>query len=236
MFNSIFGKHDAKTHPANEAERNGTDHNGSSERRESFKRLLGPQQVVPEQNGHKPATAGVPINVGPPSFEQIYQSAAVKPPKLVYGIVKVAEMAASPHLAGMPADFKRKALLMALDAADTSVGDVLNDVVIRQRALKDYEDALQEKVKQFDAEQEKRNRVEQQELDRITSQHMGRIQATLDEVARAHEEFRAWQKSKQQESQRLTEAAALCVTQDKVEGDDDNNVMAIPQRATGTFR
>lgn len=235
MFN-IFGKHEIKHSYLTASDGNHIDHAGSSERRDGFKRILGTPQVGGPQNGHKPTPAAVTRNNGPLPFEEIYRSAAVPPPQLDYGIAKVAEMAASRHLAGMPTEFKRNALLMALEAANTNVGDVLNDVVIRQRALADYEETLQEKMKLFDAEQSERNRIEQQELDRITSQQMARIQSNLDEVARAHEELRAWQKSKQQESLRLTEAAALCVSQDKPEEDDGDNVLSIPQRATGTFR
>src|SRR5579864_4481493 len=57
--------------------------------------------------------SGVP-KYGP--FEQIYQAAAVKPPRLAYGILKVAEMMNSPHLSGMSPDARRCSLLMALEA------------------------------------------------------------------------------------------------------------------------
>ena len=42
-------------------------------------------------------------------FEQIYQSGAVKPPRICYGVLKVAEMLNSSHLCGMPAESKRAA-------------------------------------------------------------------------------------------------------------------------------
>jgi len=125
---------------------------------------------------------------------------------------------------------------MALEAADTGVSDVLNDVVIRQRALDDYEEALKEKVKQFEAAQAEQNRLRQAELDRLTSQYQARIQANLDAVERIHELLRNWQRTKQQEAQRLIDAAALCVSREKVEEDSDDKVMAISQRATGTRR
>ena len=51
------------------------------------------------------------------SFEQVYGNAAVKPPRIPYGILKVADMVDSPHLSGMSPEAKRCALLMALDAA-----------------------------------------------------------------------------------------------------------------------
>ena len=142
-------------------------------------------------------------------------------------------MGGSPHLAGMSTIFKRKALLMALDAAGTDVGEVLNDVVTRQRALKEYEESYLEKVTQFEASQMEQNRLQKAELDRITAQFKSRIDASLAEVDRWHQEFREWQKVKQQELQRLTDAAALCVPHESEEEDGviEGKVMAIAQRA-----
>jgi hypothetical protein len=173
----------------------------------------------------------------PASFEEIYQDAAVKPARLACGIVKVAEMSRSNHLAGMPPDFKRRALLMALEATGTNVGEVLNDVVIRQRALQEYEEAHQKKLNQFESAYDEQNRVLQAELDKITAQFKARIQAGRDEVELRQEEFREWQRSKQQELQRYTEAAALCVPQDaaKEEEEPEKKIMTIHQRAGGAY-
>ena len=46
-----------------------------------------------------------------PSFEQIYQNAAVKPPRLNYSILKVSEMLNSSHLSTMSDEAKRCSLL-----------------------------------------------------------------------------------------------------------------------------
>ena len=113
MFEGWFGKEEAKDLRASGGEKNGNGNYGTSVRNENLKRLLSPVHVVTNGNG-KGVTAP-----GPPTFEQIYQNAVVKPPKLAYGVHKVAEMAGSGHLAGMPAEFKRRALLMALEAAGT---------------------------------------------------------------------------------------------------------------------
>jgi hypothetical protein len=240
MFDTWFGKHDTTDLSLSGSEKSANGNGRSTERNEHLKRLLGPGQAAtdcPDRVGRKPAT---PPN--PPPFEQIYQTAAVKPPKLVYGIQKVAEMGSSTHLAGMSPVFKRKALLMALEAAGTDVGEVLNDVVARQRALKEYEESYLDEVNQFEAAQIEQNRLQKAELDRITSQFKVRIDASLDEVERWHAGFREWQKSKHQELQRLTDAAALCVPhesapeQDEEEEEGDSKVMTIAQRAGGSYR
>lgn len=149
----------------------------------------------------------------PASFDQIYQSAAAKPPQIRYGILKVMEMIDSPHLAGMTPEAKRCALMMALEAAGAEIEDLLQDAVVRQRALNDYEEKQQDRMSEFEAAIAEDNRAIQMELDRITSQYMARIQANVDEVAGQQDTFHAWQKRKQQECHRMTDAAAVLVPQ-----------------------
>lgn len=162
------------------------------------------------------------------SFDQIYSSSAVRPPALTYGILKVASMVNSAHLAGMSPDGKRNSLLMAFEAAAVEVEDLLQDAVVRQKALNDYEDARQQKLKELEAAKLEENNRIQLELDRITAQYMSRIQANLDEIAREQDQFRAWQRGKQQEAQRITEAAAFCVPQ----GSSGNGLSDVLERAT----
>lgn len=146
-------------------------------------------------------------------FDQIYQNAAIRPVANTYSILKVAEMANSTHIAGMAAEAKRCSLLMALEAAGAEVENLLQDAVIRQRALNDYEAAQQTRLKELETAKAAENRKIQEELDRLTNQYMAMIQANLDEVAREQEAFRLWQQRKQTESMRITEAAAICVPQ-----------------------
>lgn len=102
---------------------------------------------------------------------------------------------------------------MALEAAGVEVEDVLQDAVARQRALNDYEEAQQSWLNGFETAKLEENRRIQAELDRLTGQYMGRIQSNLDEMARAQDDLGNWQKQKQQEAQRITEAATFCVPQ-----------------------
>jgi hypothetical protein len=158
------------------------------------------------------APAPEPKIAAPPSFDNIYSGAAVKPPRIPYGILKIADMMASVHLSGMSPETKRSALLMALEAAGAEVEDVLQDAVVRQRALNDYEDSYQGRLRDLENAKSEENSKIQAELDRITAQYMSRIQGNVDDVAREQDNFRAWQKRKQMEVARITEAAAFCVS------------------------
>jgi hypothetical protein len=165
----------------------------------------------------------------PPAFDQIYNGGAVKPSRIPYGILKVADMIASTHLSGMSPETKRSALLMALEAAGAEVEDVLQDAVVRQRALNDYEETYQGRLKDLENLKSEENSKIQAELDRITGQYMSRIQANVDDVAREQDNYRAWQKRKQQEVERITEAAAFCVPHGSQNG---NGLSSVLERAT----
>lgn len=143
-------------------------------------------------------------------FAQIYKRAGV-PAHGPCGILKVVEMVQSPHLLGLSPEAKRCALLMALEAVGASVEGVLQDGVARQGVLNDYEKEQQEKLRRFEETKAEENRRLQAELDKLTHDYMVRMQAALDDVSREQDKFRAWQKRKQQELQKIAEAAALCV-------------------------
>jgi hypothetical protein len=178
-----------------------------------------------------PATAAAGGDKTPP-FEQIYQNAAIKPPRLAYNILKVAEMLRSQHLEGMSTESRRCSLLMALEAAGAELEDLLQDAVVRQRALNDFEDAELNRLKELEARKGAENREIQAELDRLTGQYMSLIQANVDAVAREQDNFRAWQKRKQQEVQRITEAATICVPP----GTGNGGLTAVLERATALHR
>jgi hypothetical protein len=145
------------------------------------------------------------------TFEDIYKGAPAQPPRMAYGILKVAEMLNSAHLAGMSHESKRCSVMMAIEAAGIQVEDLLQDAMLRQRALNDYEQAEELRLKDFESATDRENNLLQAELERLTSQYMARIQANVDEVAAGQDRFRAWQKRKQQELQHISAAAAICV-------------------------
>jgi hypothetical protein len=59
---------------------------------------------------------------------------------------------------------------------------------------------------------------------------MSRIQTNSDQVAQEQDNFRAWQKRKQQESQRITDAATFCVPQGNGSNGSANSLTAVLER------
>jgi len=179
----------------------------------------GPEAVILPQS----LADGSPMN-------PIYEEAAIEKHPSGYTILKVAAMAASPHLAGMPPEGRRSALLMALQAAGVELSVVVADAIARQRALNGHEDKLVAQLNEFEAAKAKEIAALQAELDRMAAECKLRIQANKDQVARQQAAFQEWRKLRRQESQRIAAAASLLVPADSPSGGE--TLAALLDRAT----
>ena len=207
-----------------------TGRNGSAVHPNGVAKLSTALQRESERPGN--GVAGAAKGVAPvlESFEEIYACSGIKAPGKNYSILKVVEMLNSKHLADMTPDSKRNSLMMALEAAEAEIGDLLQDAVTRNRALDEYEEKRQEQIKTFEAAKAEENNKLHAELERLTSQYMSRIQTNSDQVAQEQDNFRAWQKRKQQESQRITDAATFCVPQGNGSNGSANSLTAVLER------
>lgn len=172
----------------------------------------------------KPTTMEVPVNkptshaadvVDHPrnellSYDDIYHAAGIMNPRSGYGIHKVVEMLNSERIRDLSKDVQRASVLMALEAAGASVGDLLQDASRRQQALNSYEDAQRKQLEEFEARKTQENAQIQAEMERITAHYAERMQKNLDLVAHEKEALRNWQMAKQHESQRISEVMELC--------------------------
>jgi hypothetical protein len=204
------GSRNGDTATEEEPDRNGSAHRGQA----VAQRAAGDKAGWEPPGSVNPEVAPVVVRFA--GFDEIYRNAPVKPPKVAYDILKIAEMVNSPHLAELSVEAKRCSLMMALEAIDVRVEDLLQDAMVRQRALNDYEDALELKLKEFEAAKAKENTLIQAELDRLSAAHNRRIQANLDAIAREEDHLRNWRKLKQEESEHIAEAASFCAPQGAV--------------------
>jgi len=152
---------------------------------------------------------GFPVELLP--IEDIYRTSGIRNPRKDYGINKVVEMLRSEHVRDLPSEMKRAAVLMALDAAGIPVEEVLRDAKARQDALDSYE---AERKKQMEAEwarKAKENAEIMAELESAKLHHTACINRNLDRIVREKATFSEWLAMKQQESQNIIEAAALCL-------------------------
>ena len=204
--------------------------NGSANHTTSMAGLSNALQREAERSSAGIANETTEVSPAFESFEEVYLSAGIKTSGRNYTIQKIADMVNSKHLADMTLEAKRNALMMALDAAGAEIGDLLQDAVTRNRALDDYEEERQEEVRKFESVKAEENNKLHAEMERLTGEYMSRIQANSDRVAQEQDNFRGWQKRKQMESQRITDAATFCVPQGNGSNVSSSSLGAVLER------
>src|SRR5580704_2057998 len=137
--------------------------------------------VQPRESNHVPKNADHTGLGKFDSFDEIYRSGPADQTNLPYDIMKVAQMLASPHIASMSVESKRGSLMMALEAAGAEPKDIMQDAMVRQRSLSDYEEGQQKRLRDFESYKGELNREIQEELDRINGEYLARIQANVNE-------------------------------------------------------
>lgn len=152
----------------------------------------------------------------PNSFDEIYRAAEIPAPAHGYTVMKIAEMLQSEHIRGLPADVRRNAILVALEAAGVNVSEVIEDAVRRDRALDTYERVLQKSVEELKARKSQENQQIQSEMERVVNEYRTRIQGNNDEVAKQEERFYGWRLQKQQEEKKIADAVGYFVSENPI--------------------
>lgn len=144
------------------------------------------------------------------SYDDIYHAAGIMSPRSGYDIHKVVDMLNSDRLRDLSNDVKRVSVLMALDAAGTSVGDLLQDATRRQQALDGYEAAKKKQLEDFEAFKSQENAKIEAEMEHVRAHYAERIQRNRDLVAQEKEALRNWQAAMQLETRRIADVMELC--------------------------
>ncbi len=144
-------------------------------------------------------------------MEDIYRAAGIMNPKRGYSINKVVEMLQSRHIRDLSKEMKRAAVLMALEAAGTSIDQVQRDAKVRQDALDAHEAQQKEQVEGEWARKAEEVIQIQAELESIKAHYMSRIERNKEGVARERATFADWLATKHEESLSMAEAIELCL-------------------------
>jgi len=144
-------------------------------------------------------------------FERIYDLAGLAQGGAKYTVTKVASLVAnSKYLRAQPAQTKSTAILVALEAVNTTVEEITEDASQRERVLDTYEGVQQKALEEFEGRKLKHNRELQAQLEATIADCNNKMQANAGDLTRARESFTAWQSRKHQEVERLRETVSLC--------------------------
>lgn len=136
-------------------------------------------------------------------FRSIYAEAGITTPAHGYGVEKVSAMLANSRLASSPRDVRATAALAALEAAQVPLRDVIDDAVLRHKALAAFEAA---KALELQATRTRsRSRIEalQEQVRVFMATRNGEIDTLNRAVQAARQQLAQLQARKQREEDRL---------------------------------
>ena len=162
--------------------------------------------VVPEADAE--TTFAAPVTT-PTDLAEIYTSAQIATPAHGYTVLKVAEMLQSEHIRTLPADVKRKSMMVALDAAGVKVEEIVEDAVQRDRALDTYERVLQKHLEELRAAKAAENQRIEDEINQRVAELRARIDENTPKLTAEQDNLLAWRARKRQEEDRIAEAVEL---------------------------
>jgi hypothetical protein len=142
------------------------------------------------------------------SFEAVYEEAGIQLPAHKYGVDKVSEMLAGKRLASLGREVKATAVLAALEAAQVPIRDVIQDAVLRDKALDDFEAAKEAEVQDLKAKSEARIAAIKDEIDTLLREKNAEIEGLKKAAEAAEQAFVDLQARKRKEEDRLHEVVA----------------------------
>ena len=143
----------------------------------------------------------VPADVD--DFGAVYQEAGIELPLHGYGIDKVSEMLESKRLSSLGREVKATAVMAALEAAQVPIRDVIQDAVLRDKALDAFEAAKEREIADLRKASESRLEALKAEMDEYLRAKNAEIEQLKQAGERAAAAFVKLQDRKRREEQRL---------------------------------
>ena len=141
-------------------------------------------------------------------FGAVYQEAGIELPLHGYGVDKVGEMLESKRLAPLGREVKAQAVMAALEAAQVPLRDVIQDAVLRDKALDAFEAAKEHELGGLKAQSEQRIQAIKDEIDAFLREKNGEIEELKRAVEGAGSALSQLKARKQREEERIHSVVA----------------------------
>jgi hypothetical protein len=159
-----------------------------------------PAQAFEASAPKRVARSEVPADA---DFARVYDEAGIEPPTHGYGVEKVSELLENKRLAALPREVKASAVLAALEAAGVPIRDVIQDAVLRDKALDAFEAAKQRELQELRARSQARITQLQGELDELVKKIGAEIESLKRGGEAAEQALQALLERKRREEERL---------------------------------
>ena len=141
-------------------------------------------------------------------FGAVYAEAGIELPLHGYGVDKVAEMLENKRLATLQREVKATAVLAALEAASVPIREVIQDAVVRDKALDSFEAAKAQEIQELQAQSSARIEAIKNEIEVVLKEKNAEMEGLKQAKDAAERAFQALQARKRQEEQRLFDLVA----------------------------
>jgi len=141
-------------------------------------------------------------------FGAVYQEAGIELPLHGYGVDKVAEMLENKRLASLQREVKATAVLAALEAASVPIREVIQDAVLRDKALDAFEAAKATEVRELQARTGARIEAIKGEIDAFLKEKNAEMEGLKEAKDAADRALLELQARKHREEQRLYDVVA----------------------------
>lgn len=148
----------------------------------------------------------VPADVA--DFGAVYQEAGIELPLHGYGVDKAGEMLQSKRLETLGREVRASAVLAALEAAGVAVRDVIQDGVLRDKALDAFEAAKERELGELRAKTDARIKAIKDEIDSVLREKNAEMEGLKKAAETADRAFLDLQSRKRREEERLHEVVA----------------------------
>jgi hypothetical protein len=165
-----------------------------------------PPESFEEAPPHRVTRSEVPADVT--DFGAVYQEAGIELPLHGYGIDKVGEMLENKRLATLQREVKATAVLAALEAASVPIHDVIQDAVLRDKALDAFEAAKGKEVQELQTRSGARIEAIKNEIEAFLKDKNAEMEGLKQAKEAADRAFQALQARKRAEEQRLFDLVA----------------------------
>jgi hypothetical protein len=141
-------------------------------------------------------------------FGAVYAEAGIELPLHGYGVEKVAEMLENKRLASLQREVKATAVLAALEAASVPIREVIQDAVVRDKALDSFEAAKAQEIQELQAQSGARIEAIKNEIEAFLKEKNAEMEGLKQAKDAAERAFQALQARKRREEQRLFDLVA----------------------------
>lgn len=155
----------------------------------------------------RPGQAALPA-IQTQGLSEVYEQAGVSLPKHGFSILKIAEMLSSVHIRDLAPEAKRAAVMMALEANNVQLNDIVEDASRREHALNDYETRQQQAFQNYKAAKQQQNQEGQAEIERLMEQLRLRIETNDKDVSSEKARLDEWRGKKREEERRIRNAVS----------------------------